>query len=238
MHRPKIIAHRGVTGQYPENTLPAFAAAIEAGADGVEFDVRLSGDGQLIVHHDDMLGRVFPGNTVLKRCTAHELRELTGGLSGAYIPLLEEVLELLERRGREGFAVNIELKADDPEFVGMEVKIAQVVKQFRYVSDVIVSSFNHHSLRTWQTAMPQTATGVLYMEHMVEPWLYAAHLGASALHPYFPTVTQDLVRECHTRGLRVHPFTVNRAADMEYMAHCGVDALFTDDVASCQKVLS
>ncbi len=238
MQRPKIIAHRGVAGQYPENTLPAFAAAIDAGADGVEFDVRFTGDGQLIVHHDAALGRVFPGSAQLKLSTAHELRQLSGGASGAHIPLLEEVLDLFEQRGREGFMIHMELKIDDPEFVGRETEIARVVKQFRYAGDVTVSSFNHHSLQRWRTTMPTTATGMLYMEHMVDPWLYAAHLGVSGLHPYLPTVSRDLVTECHARGFCVCPFTVNRGADIEYMADCGVDALFTDDVASCQRVLS
>ena len=238
MHRPKIIAHRGVTGRHPENTLPAFADALEVGADGVEFDVRLSGDGQLLVHHDDRLGRVFPGNAQLSRHTVQELRQLTAGMPDAQIPLLDEVLELLEQRGRAGFMVNIEVKADDFAAAGIETKIAQAVKQFRYASDVTISSFNHHSLRNWKMLMPQVDTGVLYMEHMVDPWLYAAHLEVRALHPYFPTVTPDLVRECHARGFLVRPFTVNRAADLEYMVNCGVDALFTDDVPSCQKMLS
>ncbi|MHB1629538.1 MAG: glycerophosphodiester phosphodiesterase [Bacilli bacterium] len=238
MQRPKIIAHRGVTGRYPENTLPAFAAAIEAGADGVEFDVRFTGDGQLVVHHDAALGRVFSGNAALKLSTAHELRRLSGGTPEVRIPLLEEVLDLLEQRGREGFMIHMELKIDDPEFVGRETEIAQAVKQFRYADDVTISSFNHHSLQRWRTAMPQTATGMLYMEHMVDPWLYAAHLGVGGLHPYLPTVSRELVAECHARGFRVCPFTVNRVADVEYMADCGVDALFTDDVASCQSVLS
>ena len=107
------IAHRGASGRFPENTLAAFAAAIEAGAQMCELDVQLTRDGAVVVMHDDTVDRTTDGRGAVRGMTLEELKRLDAGVrfgnefSGERIPTLEEVFALT--RGRCG--LNIEIKA-------------------------------------------------------------------------------------------------------------------------------
>ena len=101
MKQVKIYAHRGASAYAPENTLPAFQAAMEQGADGIELDVHLSRDGELVVIHDEELDRTTNGTGLVKDHTLAELKKLCAdnGMSGygdVRIPTLQEVLELVK----------------------------------------------------------------------------------------------------------------------------------------------
>ena len=97
----KNIAHRGYSGNYPENTMLAFQKALEAGVDGIEFDVHLSKDGRLVIIHDELLDRTTDATGLVQDRTLAELRQLdaSAGFAGVYgknqIPTLEEYFELI-----------------------------------------------------------------------------------------------------------------------------------------------
>src|SRR5213075_2825191 len=107
-------AHRGASRKAPENTLAAFSRAIDDGADGIELDVRLTADGEIVVFHDSRLNRTTDGSGKIERCTLDELKRLSAGswfhpvFGGESIPTLDQALELVRRR----VGVNIELKSD------------------------------------------------------------------------------------------------------------------------------
>src|SRR5271169_5978050 len=111
---PVVIAHRGFSEEAPENSLAAFQKAIEANADMIELDVRLSSDGEFIVFHDKKLNRTSEGRGMLKSFSAQELKELDNGswfsrkFSRERIPLLKDILPLTKR----GIGINIEIKPD------------------------------------------------------------------------------------------------------------------------------
>jgi glycerophosphoryl diester phosphodiesterase len=148
-HRPYVVAHRGISGKVPENTLAAFSRACETpGIDMIELDVRLSGDDHVIVLHDRTLQRTSTGNGAARNYSIAELKEFDAGswfdptFSKERIPTLEEVLVLVNKRRW----VNIELKSDFffPEKHGhLERRVLDCVRSLGYYDHVLFSSFNH-----------------------------------------------------------------------------------------------
>lgn len=233
---PSIIAHRGAQQRFPENTVPAFLDAIAQGADGIELDVHLSADGALMVHHDEQLGRVFSGQGLLGSYTAAQLRQQTAGIPGLHMPTLEEVLTAIQPWAHN-LLINIELKTDAIVYAGIEDKVAALLGSFGPGDRILVSSFNHYTMRTWRDRYPQVKMGLLYQEHLIDPWLYGANLGATSLHPWYPAVTPGMVQHAHALGLQVLVWTVNDRADLLRTIQCGVDGIITDDVPLARQVL-
>lgn len=232
-----IWGHRGASGHAPENTLPAFALALEQGADGIELDVQLTSDGEVVVIHDRTLERTTDGTGRVVDHTLADLRRLDAsrgweGFAGARIPLLAEVLELVVGSGA---VVNIELKnGGKVPYRGLEERVLAVVADADASDRVVLSTFNHYSLRTLQGLGASMPLGALYSDRLYKPWKYVARLGADCLHPPVRTVRErKVVTRSHELGLKVHVWTVNTPADLERMGRLGVDAVITDvpDVA-------
>lgn len=225
----KVMAHRGWSAVAPENTLPAFAAALELGADGVELDVQLSSDGQVVVLHDERLERTSNGQGLVGEHSLAELRQLDAGswfsdqFRQVRIPLLAEVLELC-RPVRCG--LNIELKNGLVHYPGLEERVLQLIAD--YPGPVVISSFNHRSLQRVHQLNSDLELGVLYVEHLFQPWVYARSCGSRALHPYFPTVDEELVSACRNTGLRLRPWTVDEPTVQQRLLAWGVDAIITN----------
>ena len=231
MSIPAIFAHRGDSGAAPENTMPAFETAVAGGADGVEFDVQATRDGELVVIHDENLLRTARrdaevGNTALK-----DLRKLDAGswfgpeFLGARVPLLAEVLELFRPTA---MTVNIELKTRVVPYPGLAPGVVRQVRDMGLGERVVLSSFNHHTLAEARAAAPEIACAVLAFEHLLEPWEYVARHGFQALHPVSHAVTETLVAECHARGLAVRTWVVDEVDEAERLAAMGVDGIVTN----------
>ncbi len=228
---PLILAHRGAAKERPENTLAAFRRAIEVGADGVEFDVQRSKDGELVVIHDVRLERTTNGRGWVKDSTLAELRHLDAGrwFDPAYqhepIPLLREVLELVRPHVH---VINVELKNTRFPYPGMEAQVVKVLKQCDVLDRTVISTYNLNSLRLVKTIDPTIRTGVLYAIPWRSPIGKAMLSGADAIHPPRLAASRSLVRRAHRVGLRVWVWTVNRPKDFRQMMAYGVDAVITD----------
>lgn len=228
---PLVIAHRGASSEAPENTLAAFNRGLETGADGFEFDVHMSRDGELVVIHDETVTRTTSGSGWVKDMTFSELTTLDAGswfdlrFKRERIPTLKQVLELIADRSK---LINIELKSGIVIYPDIEHKVIEVLGEFNVLDKTIISSFNHYSLRIVKGVEPKARTGILYMEGLVEPWIYAGRVPADALHPAFYLVTPEIVRSAHDAGLSVNVWTVDNADDMKRMVALGVDAVITN----------
>lgn len=226
----EIWAHRGASGDAPENTLPAFELAIEQGADGIELDLQRSADGHLVVIHDETIDRTSDGSGKVAALTLEELRRFDygngmPGFEGTVIPTLREVLELLEPTR---LTINIELKNSVELYPGMEAEAKALVEEFGLAHRVIYSSFNHYSLRSLRSMSAEARLGVLYSDGMVDPWVYASYLGVDAIHPPYQVLqVPGVVDECHARGVWVHPWTVP-VDQTGAVASLGVDAIITN----------
>ncbi|AOZ93442.1 glycerophosphodiester phosphodiesterase [Paenibacillus crassostreae] len=229
----KIInfAHRGASAVCPENTMVSFIKSLELGATGIETDVQMTNDGQLVLIHDEAINRTTNGKGYIKDMTYDEISKLDAGswfgesFAGEHIPTLVELLELL----REGDTIlNIELKNGIFMYPGMEDKVINLVRQYGMAERVVLSSFNHYSLAYCKSIAPEIRTGVLYMEGLYRPWDYASSVGADALHAIHFAVLPEFVADAKKHGIDYHPFTVNDADRMKFLIEAGVSGIITD----------
>ena len=226
-----VYGHRGASGYAPENTLEAFELAARQGAHGVELDVHLSRDGELVVAHDDTIERVSDGTGRLCDHSLSELKRLRFNKThpeyqNARIPTLGEVFELL---APTGLKVNVELKNSLIDYPGLEARCVELAARMGMTQRVLYSSFNHHSLLRLKAIDPSIPCGILYECTMVKPWEYAHALGMNALHPHFSELL--IPGECdsaHALGLEVNPWTVNEEADILMACRAGADRLITN----------
>ena len=220
------IAHRGASGTFPENTLSAFRAAIDAGADMCELDVQLSRDGAVVVIHDETVERTTDGSGEVAELTLAELQRLdagakfkSGALKGDRIPTLDEVFAVTS--GKCG--LNIELKAG-----GLEHQVAQLMQSRNAMGDCIVSSFEWEYLKKIQQINFNIRIGLLADEKPVDLMMNAVAMRAHAINPRWDMVTADLCKAAHERGLMVYTWTVDADARMRALAECGVDGIMTN----------
>jgi glycerophosphoryl diester phosphodiesterase len=227
----KVIAHRGFSAKAPENTLAAFQWAIKTKADGIELDVHLTLDGEVVVIHDEKIDRTTTGQGWIKDFTIAELRQFQNGVwfseeySDQIIPTLDEVLELASNTE---LLLNIELKNNVIFYSGLEETVVHKVEHFGLEKQVVISSFNHTSLAYLHQFRPNWSIAALYEEHLYKPWIYAKTFGASALHPIYTVVTEEMIEQCNQHGILVRPYTVNCTQDMKRFVDLQVDAIITD----------
>jgi glycerophosphoryl diester phosphodiesterase len=220
-----VFAHRGCTDGFVENTVEAFAQARRLGADGVELDVHLTGDGALAVHHDP----VIPGLGFISALGVPDLP--------ARVPLLADVLTVCE-----GMVVNVEIKNDPAEggqpddLVAAEV--ARVIAQAGWIGRVIVSSFSLVALRAVQRADARLELGELwpFLTDIDAGLARATESGWRAVHPFVTEVGPELVQRAHGAGLAVNVWTVNAPHDLAAFVALGVDAVITDNLVDAMAI--
>ena len=232
-HRPLVFAHRGAKRIAPENTLPAFEAAIRLGADGLELDVQYSSDGKLVIFHDLALEKTTNGTGRVSARTFEELRELDAGshfgseFAGTQIPSLDEALETAKGK----LLVNIELKTVEVSQSGLGSDAVTVVRRHGMVDDVVISSFNPFALRASKRAGPEIEHALLLAPDLAgwTRWgLTLRHSCADGLHPERNMIDAAYVASARKRGLPVRVWTVNEQDEMRRLAGLGVDAIVTD----------
>lgn len=192
-HYMKIWAHRGCSQRYPENTLLAFekAAAIK-NLTGIELDIQLTSDGELVVIHDERVERTTNGIGFVREHTFTELRKLRIDAGSndpvQIVPTMEEVLDLLEKQLRTGLKLNIELKNSIYPYDNIEKKIVELIHKRGLQEAVVYSTFYAKSLARLKKIDPDAALGIL--DCKVSDCLYKAKggCGASALHPFWRNI--------------------------------------------------
>ncbi|PWH16861.1 MAG: hypothetical protein DDG60_03385 [Anaerolineae bacterium] len=230
---PFYFAHRGASAHAPENTLAAFRLALEQGAPAIEFDVKLTADRQVVIHHDATLNRTTNGAGPLHKHSLSALRELDAGswfsaqFQGEPIPTLAEVFELF---GRELY-FNIELTNYATPLDGLVDEVAVLVKKHGMTDRVLFSSFYPTNLVRAGQLLPAVPRGQLILPERAGWWQRTAarwlHLHSE--HPWKDDITPETVRSAHARSHRVYVWTVNDPHEMKTLRAQGVDAIFTDD---------
>ena len=236
LDRPRVIAHRGASWQMPENTLAAFARAIELGADMVELDVALSRDDELVVIHDATLERTTSGSGRVRDKTLHELQQLEAGRSAGpdhtteRIPTLAAVLDLAQERT----LLNIEIKEEavtDRCAGGVADLVIGLVLDHRLADRTILSSFDPRALAHARRIAPRIYRASLFnAEHHrgMSPVSVIEGAGIVLFGVSRTQVNEEMVEHCHQCGALVAVYTVNEVSEMEQVLAIGVDALFTD----------
>jgi glycerophosphoryl diester phosphodiesterase len=211
-----IFGHRGAPG-YPrqaENTRLSFTKALDAGADGIEFDIRRCGDGRLVVIHDETVDRTTNGRGRVRDLSYEELREFDAG-SGESIPLLTDTLDEFGSK----CILNIELKDG-----AIAADVKRLVLERQLEQRVIVSAFEWNELRPLTPEVP-----IALLSSKVKNLIAMAHdLSAKTIHPRRDIATRSLIDAAHEAKLKVNVWTVNDMDEVFRLRDLGVDGIFSD----------
>ena len=226
----KNIAHRGFSGKYPENTLLAFKMACETkGCDGIELDVHLTKDGEVVIIHDEQIDRTCVNGTgYVKDYTYEELKKFDVSYKQAKqyepqrIPTLREYFTLA---AHYDIITNIELKTGIFEYPGIEQKVWEIIQEYGMKDKVIISSFNHHSVRRMKEICPDIKCGLLTESWLINPGEYVKKTKAECYHPFFLSLDEETVKEIKEQGIEINTWTVNQEEDIRKMIDLGVDAI-------------
>lgn len=224
----KIFAHRGFSGKYPENTMLAFEKAVEIGVDGIELDVHLTKDNELVIIHDEDIKRTCDGEGLVRDMTLAELRkyDASATFTGVYgfcgIPTLREYFELVKDTG---IVTNIELKTGVFEYPTIEKRTIDMIKEFGLEEKIILSSFNHFTIKRCEEIAPEIKRGFLSGDWLVDFGKYTAERNVQCCHPWHITLNEESVNEMHEAAREINTWTVNEYEDIERLAAMGVDSL-------------
>ncbi len=230
--KTKIFAHRGASGYAPENTLEAFALAAQQGAEGVELDVHLTRDHQILVAHDERIDRVSDGSGLISMLSVKDIKKHLFNrphpeYQEARAPLLEEVLELLSPLGLQ---INIELKNSQIPYEGLEAKCLELVAKMGMEDRVFYSSFNHYSMLKMKSLNKHAVCGLLYDCCLISPAHYLKTSGLDALHPQYSDLllNREAYEEVKAKGGQINVWTVNFDQEMRRVMEAGADVLITN----------
>lgn len=222
---PLIIGHRGASADAPENTLPAFALALNQGAHGIELDVRLSADGQLIVIHDATVDRTTNGFGRVAKMTADQINDLLVD-DQHKVPTLDQVFSEL---GAEPL-YNIELKIAKLRDPMLIAAVSDCILGHDLQEKVLISSFNLLALRHVRNLLgPRVPIG-LNRSTFLTKYL---HLGVAAEvdHPNHTLVSKGYMAWARSRGYRVNVWTVDDGREAQLLKQLGVNAIITNQPA-------
>lgn len=234
-----ILAHRGYAAEYPENTMLAFKEAEKAGADGLELDVQMTRDGELVVIHDEKVDRTTDGFGLVVNYSLEELRKLDARFKFKELPKKEQIPsldEVLEWLSGTGMICNIELKNSIIPYEGMEEKVINKVRQYGLSDRIIISSFNHYSIVHSYLLAPEIEIAPLLSEGLYMPWIYAQSIKAKGFHPHWRAAPDQIVSASLESGIEVRPYTVNKENELERLFKVDCSAVITDDPAKAKKM--
>ena len=251
--RPKILVHghRGARALRPENTIPAFEYAINAGVDALELDMAVTRDNVIVISHDPILRPpVCTGSqplAVIRQLTLSEVQKWDCGavrnpdfprqapVPGTRMPTLDQVLELAPCGA---FDFNIETKSfpDHPELTPPPEEFARLVlesvRKHGVEKRIILQSFDFRTLRAMKKLAPEIRLSALYTGTRRDFVAIARQAGAGIISPEHSLVTLEQVRSAHQAGLQVVPWTADTPEQWDRLISAGVDAIISDDPAA------
>ena len=235
-----IIAHRGFSGKYPENTLLAVRKAVQLGVDWVEVDARLSRDNALILMHDKKLNRTTNGEGYVSRKSLKEIRRLKIKDRNLTVPVIEEVFDVIKKSKTR---LNIEVKTLWPA-----LQLIKLIREYKLYDQVMISSGSITALKVVKLELPTLKTALIFFNSNHPKWDYFAtsiaklsfeltnrlilFVAKSArvdnVHISYPFATNGFIKRLHKRGYKVNVWTVNTRALMRKLIKNGVDGIITN----------
>lgn len=234
----KIFAHRGYSGKYPENTMIAFKKALECGVDGIELDVQLTKDGEVVIIHDETIDRTTTGKGFVVDYTYEELERFDASfkfkdLGFNKIPTLREYFQLVKDYD---IVTNVELKTGINEYLGIEEKVWELIKEYNLEEKVIISSFNHFSVMRMKKIAPQLKYGFLSEDWIIDAGKYTHSHGVQCYHPRFNNLVPNVIKELKKYNLEINTWTVNLEEDMKYLYSNNIDVIITNYPELAQEI--
>ena len=227
----KVFAHRGASGDFPENTKSAILEALKVGVDGIEVDIQSSFDDYMVIH-DSWLDRTTSGKGRVSNFTAHELSKLDAG-NGEKIPTLQQLFDWNNNKS----LLNIELK----HTFALERFVAQLEQNIEAKkiskTNILVSSFDHHQLQWLKNKLPWLKIGALTSSIPINYAKFASDLNAYSVHADKTFINKAFAEAAKKRGLKIYAYTVDREEDIALMLEYGIDGIFTNYPARTKAYL-
>ena len=224
------VAHRGASGNFPENTLRAFQIALEISVDEIEFDLRMTGDGHLVVMHDATVDRTTDGTGAIGELTLAEIRALDAGrvfgerFRGDRVPTWEEALDLVQGKVR----LNVHLKEGGSPDGDYERKVAKALRAFRMVDDSVMAC-NDVSVGLFAEIDPRIACRIFPNNRSPGDYIRSSvEMGLRTMQPGRDMTSTEFVQKAHESGLGVHVFYADTPEDMRTYIGMGVDGILTN----------
>ena len=228
-----VFGHRGSPVFITENTLPSFQKAIDQKVDGLELDIRLSADGQIVVFHDSDLSRLSDQSDKISTLTLVELQAVTlqgseNQLQGVYIPSLNDIIPLFDYVK----VFNIEIKSDGV-FKGHDIlkPLIDFLNKHQIDDKCIISSFNPLILMRLRLQRPETVIGFLYnrkrLFHGWDNMIWMFRVQPENLHIHYSMLNHWIVKWARNKGMRINSYTIN---DQEVFDSADIDGVFTDNI--------
>ena len=237
----KVFAHRGFSGRYPENTMAAFGKAVECGADGIELDVHLSKDGEVMIMHDEALLRTTGRSGIVSDYTRAELEGIGVGKdeegrwnTSPTVPSLEEYFSTIGGK----VETNIELKTAPLYYPGIEEKTAALIRRFSLEDRIIISSFNWMSVMRMKEIAPELRYALLFSGlDLKRMGALFSDMGIAYYHPDQKLLSDELIADLHAHGVAVNAWTVNDEERMMWCLEHGCDGVITNFPDMARRVV-
>ncbi|MFV8270692.1 glycerophosphodiester phosphodiesterase [Flavobacterium sp. GT2N3] len=217
------IGHRGANGHEPENTFVSFQKALDMQVDGIELDVHLSADGEIIVIHDETIDRTTNGNGFVSALSLRELKAFR--IDGKHqIPTLKGVFDLVN----QDCFINIELKRYEATEKVVSLIEKYVTKKGWKYDRFLISSFDWSALQQVAFLNDAIPIGVLTETDLDLALAFAKFIQAKSIHPYFHLLTEENTVKMQEKGLQVFPWTINELEDIQKIKTFNVNGIITD----------
>ncbi len=225
----KIFAHRGLSHKYPENSLKAFKKAYDNNMDGIELDVHMTRDGEIVVNHDFYLDRTTNGSGLISNYTYKELKSFylrnKGETTDEKIPTLIEVFDIFKDKD---FEINIEVKAGYRVYKNIEEKLLKYINEYYCKKNIIVSSFDHYSLVKVKNIDSDIKTGALIEASLYKPWNYLKSISVDFYHPNYITLTDELIEESDKNNIKINTYTVDNSEVIKNLIDKNINIIITN----------
>lgn len=242
---PLILAHRGANKVAPQNTIPAFIKALEFNADGIETDVHLCKDGEIVICHNYTVDETSNGIGLIDELTLAQLKAMDFGsyfnkdFSGVSLPTLSELLDVV----RKMKLINIEIKPPKKDN-DLVKKVVEEINKYGIAENSILSCFDPECVRMVKEIDKNVKTALLYENDELGNEImtfgvakYCKQLNVDAAHPHRKLIKENEIIELHNLGIAVNPWTVNLEEEIIRLTKWGCDALISDVPDYCRKVL-
>ena len=217
------IGHRGANGHEPENTFVSFQKALDMQVDGIELDVHLSADGEIIVIHDEIIDRTTNGKGFVNALSLRELKAFRID-SKHQIPTLKEVFDLVN----QDCFINIELKSYEVTEKVVSLIEKYVTKNGWKYNRFLISSFDWNALQQVAFLNDKIPIGVLTETDLDLALAFAKFIQAKSIHPHFHLLTKENTAQIQKKGLQVFPWTINELEDIQKIKKFNVNGIITD----------
>jgi len=225
-----IVAHRGFSGIYPENTLLAFQKAVELGVDFIELDIHQTLDKEIVVCHDEKIDRTTDGKGYIKEMNYEEIKKYDAGkwkgYSGEKIPLLKDVFEKFKNKVK----ILIEIKECDV------YELVKLIKEYKIEKSVIVGSFNLEYIKEVRNLFPIISTALISYKVPTNIDQLIKY-GIRKLDIEFHNLNKEIVKELVSYGFVINTWTPNTEEELKKVIDYGVQFITTDRPDILKKLI-